>query len=84
MKGALSTREIAVESQLATLTALGHTIADASFIKMIDNNSIKNCPVTRLDIKMVEDIYGVNPNMVKGKMVWKQPEHVREDRPQHH
>ena len=35
MKGALSTRKIAVESQLATLTALGHTIADASFIKMI-------------------------------------------------
>ena len=36
MKGELAPRKIAVESQLSTLTALGHTITDASFIKMID------------------------------------------------
>jgi hypothetical protein len=35
MKGELAPRKIAVESQLATLTALGHTITDASFIQMI-------------------------------------------------
>ena len=35
MKGELAPRKIAVESQLSTLTALGHTITDASFIKMI-------------------------------------------------
>ena len=37
MTGELATRKIAVESQLATLTALGHTISDASFINMIGN-----------------------------------------------
>ena len=49
------------------------------FLRMIDNNAIKNCPITRKDVKISEDIYGVNPNIVKGKMVWRQPKHVRED-----
>ena len=51
----------------------------AAYLKMIDNNAIKNCPVTRRDITMANDIFGANPNEVKGKMVWVQPGHVRED-----
>ena len=50
-----------------------------ALLTMIDNNAIKNCTVTRRDIKMADDIFGVNPNEVKGKMVWRQPKHVRED-----
>ena len=36
-------------------------------LKMIDNNAIKNCSVTRRNILMAEDIYGVNTNIIKGK-----------------
>ena len=50
-----------------------------AFIKMIDSNTIKNCPVTRRDIKMALDIYGPNPNMVKGKTVRQRRSHIRED-----
>ena len=50
-----------------------------SFLHMIDNNLIMNCPVTRRDVLVAEDIYGINPNLVKGKSVRKQPKHARED-----
>ena len=50
-----------------------------TLMKMIDRNAIKNCTVTRRDINMANDIYGVNPHEIKGKLVWRQPKHVRED-----
>ena len=50
-----------------------------AFLKMIDNNMIKNCGVTRRDVKIAEDVYGVNANIVKGKSVRRQPPHIRED-----
>lgn len=50
-----------------------------AFLRMIDNNMIKNCAVTRRDVKISNDIYGVNANIVKGKSVRQQPPHVRED-----
>jgi hypothetical protein len=50
-----------------------------AFLKMIDNNLILNCPVTRRDITIAEDIFGTNTNIVKGKAVRQQPGHVRED-----
>lgn len=50
-----------------------------AFLRMIDNNMIKNCAVTRRDVKISDDIYGVNANIVKGKSVRRQPPHVRED-----
>ena len=53
--------------------------SDADFLKMVDNKVIKNCPITRRDIKMARDIYGKNTAMVKGKTVRKQVPHVRED-----
>ena len=46
---------------------------------MIDNNMIKNCGVTRRDVIMAEDIYGVNTNIIKGKAVRRQPGHTREE-----
>ena len=50
-----------------------------ALLKMIDNNMIKNCPVTRRDMLMAEDMFGVNTNIVKGKTVRRRPGHVRED-----
>ena len=49
------------------------------FIKMVDNNLISNCAVTRRDIKIAEDIFGMNVNVFKGKAVREQPGHTRED-----
>ena len=51
----------------------------ASYLKMIDNNLILNCPVTRRDVMIAEDIFGTNANIVKGKAVRQQPGHVKED-----
>ena len=50
-----------------------------AFLHMVDNNMIKNCPITRRDVMMAEDIFGVNVNIVKGKSVRRQPVHIRED-----
>ena len=52
-----------------------------AFLKMIDNNLIMNCAVTRRDILMAEDIFGNNTNIIRGKAVRSQPGHVREDTP---
>eukprot|EP00536_Pseudo-nitzschia_multiseries_P002311 jgi/Psemu1/5275/gm1.5275_g len=48
-------------------------------LHMVDNNLIQKCTVTRRDISMAYDIYGVNTNIVKGKTVRHQPQHVHED-----
>ena len=50
-----------------------------AFLKMIDNNLILNCPITRRDILIAEDVFGVNTSIIKGKTVRRQPGHVRED-----
>lgn len=50
-----------------------------SFLHMIDNNLIMNCPVTRRDVLVANDIYGTDPNIIKGKSVRQQPKHARED-----
>ena len=48
-------------------------------LKMIDNNAIKDCAITRRDLLMSEDIFGVNTDMVKGKTVRCKAAHMRED-----
>eukprot|EP00536_Pseudo-nitzschia_multiseries_P008456 jgi/Psemu1/20475/gm1.20475_g len=45
-------------------------------IKMIDNNIIKDCPITRRGIKIMLDIYGKHASILKGKSVRQQ---ARED-----
>ena len=45
-------------------------------LKMIDRNAIKNCGVTRRDILMAEDIFGVNTNIVKGKKQFERRLHI--------
>ena len=42
-------------------------------LHMIDNNLILNCPVTRRDVIMAQDIFGPNVNEIKGKNVRRQP-----------
>eukprot|EP00536_Pseudo-nitzschia_multiseries_P013542 jgi/Psemu1/35536/gm1.35536_g len=48
-------------------------------IKMIDNNILKDCPITRRDIKVVPDIYGKHVSILKGKSVRQQVPHTREN-----
>eukprot|EP00536_Pseudo-nitzschia_multiseries_P012091 jgi/Psemu1/30874/gm1.30874_g len=49
------------------------------FLQMIDSNRIQNCDVARRNIQIADNIYGVKTNIVKGKTIWRQPQHVRED-----
>jgi hypothetical protein len=51
----------------------------AAYLYMIDNNFMDNCPVTRRDVIMANDIFGPNANIVKGKTVRQQLPHTRED-----
>ena len=53
--------------------------SNRAFVKMIDNNLIKNCDSTRRDIMMAQDIFGPNTNIIKGKTVARATPHVRED-----
>eukprot|EP00536_Pseudo-nitzschia_multiseries_P008127 jgi/Psemu1/19634/gm1.19634_g len=48
-------------------------------VKMIENNIIKDCPVTRRDIKIMTDIYGKHAGILKVKSVRQQAPHTRED-----
>ena len=47
-----------------------------SYIDMVKNNVIKNCPVTIADIIAAEDIFGPNLGSLKGKTVRRSGEHV--------
>jgi hypothetical protein len=53
--------------------------SNKEFMKMIDNNLIVNCAVTRRDVIIARDVFGPNIDMIKGKTVRQQPGHVRED-----
>eukprot|EP00536_Pseudo-nitzschia_multiseries_P000330 jgi/Psemu1/757/gm1.757_g len=48
-------------------------------IKMIGNNIIKDCPITRRDISIMMNIYGKHASILKGKSVRQQSPHTRED-----
>eukprot|EP00536_Pseudo-nitzschia_multiseries_P017828 jgi/Psemu1/52760/gm1.52760_g len=48
-------------------------------IKMIDNNIIKDCPITKRDITIMTDISGKHASILKGKSVRQQSPHTRED-----
>jgi hypothetical protein len=39
----------------------------SSFMKIVENNLLPNCPVTRRDIAMAEDIFGPDIGSLKGK-----------------
>ena len=47
------------------------------FLKIVDGNMIQNCPVTRDDVLIAEDIFGPNLGALKGKTVRRNPPHVR-------
>jgi hypothetical protein len=38
-----------------------------TFLDMIDRKLLPNCPITRADVKMAEDIYGTSVAHLKGK-----------------
>jgi hypothetical protein len=44
-----------------------------SFLKIIDNNLLLNCPITRRDIISAEDIFGPDLGTLKGKTVRQTP-----------
>ena len=53
--------------------------SNKDYKSMVNNNSINNCQITRCDIELAEDIFGPNPNIIKGKTTRRQPGPVRED-----
>ena len=48
-----------------------------SFIHFIENNLLPNCPVTRRDVLMAEQIFGPDVGSLKGKTVRRQPPRVK-------
>ena len=52
--------------------------SDAALKHMVENNLLRNCPVSSRDINIAKDIWKANSNIVKGKAVRRQPGHVRE------
>jgi hypothetical protein len=49
----------------------------SSFLKIVENNLLKNCPISREDVLATEDILGPNLGSLKGKTVWRGGTHVR-------
>jgi len=47
------------------------------FLKIIDRNLLKNCPVSRADVLAAEDIFGPDVGSLKGKTVRRKPHRVR-------
>ena len=41
--------------------------SNKNFMNMINGNFILKCRVTRRDVIMTNDIFGTNPNIIKGK-----------------
>eukprot|EP00536_Pseudo-nitzschia_multiseries_P000993 jgi/Psemu1/2269/gm1.2269_g len=48
-------------------------------IRIVEKNIINNCPITRRDINLMEDIYGKHTSILKGKSAIHQAGHARED-----
>jgi hypothetical protein len=48
-----------------------------SFLKIVQNNLLKNCPISREDVLAAEDILGPNLGSLKGKTLWRGGTHVR-------
>jgi hypothetical protein len=46
------------------------------FIKIVENNLLPNCPITRRDIQAAEDIFGPDVGTLKGKTVRRAPKAV--------
>jgi len=49
------------------------------FIKIVNNNLLPRCPVTKRDIMAAEDIFGPDVGSLKGKTVRRSPQQVRTD-----
>ena len=48
-----------------------------TFIKVVENNLLPNCPITQKDIAAAEDIFGPDVGSLKGKTTWRAPDKVR-------
>ena len=49
-----------------------------AFMSVMDNSMTKNCPVTRHNMKIAEEMHGPNTNVMKGKSVQRKSGHVDE------
>jgi hypothetical protein len=48
-----------------------------TFIKIVENNLLKNCPVNKADVMAAKEILGPNLGLLKGKTVQRTGSHVR-------
>jgi hypothetical protein len=48
-----------------------------NYLRIIDGNLLKDCPVTRQDVVAAEDIFGPNLGSLKGKTVRRSERHVK-------
>ena len=48
-----------------------------TYIDNVENKSIKNCPITRFDVKNAEDIFGPNVDALQGKKTRTKPNMVK-------
>ena len=48
-----------------------------TFLEMVENKWLPNCPISRDDVAAADDIFGPNVGSLKGKTVRRTPEHVR-------
>ena len=53
-----------------------NNISTKNLLKLVDNNMVKDLPITRKDVTLAEEIYGPNIYAIKGKTVNKKVDHV--------
>ena len=53
-----------------------NNISTKNLLNLVDNNMVKDLPITRKDVKLVEMIYGTNIYTLKGNTVNKNVDHI--------
>jgi hypothetical protein len=74
-KSKYSTRDVARANEARRFQEITGTSL-AKLLRIVDKKLLPNCPVTREDVKMAEDIYGPSIAHLKGKTVRRKTDHI--------